>query len=116
MGKLTRVPKDLRPLRQSARQGNHSAAKSLLRIYGFDGLAAEIKSNLPFSPPVRRLIAALTAGTGEGDQLDEWERINKWGQVESLLIPDPPSPRRAYARPTVFEDDEDEDAASRRRG
>jgi hypothetical protein len=68
---------DLRNLRQAAMAGNHSAAKALLKLHGRDQLAAEIKRGFPFSPRVRRMVDALTAGTGEGDQLGSWEFIKR---------------------------------------
>jgi hypothetical protein len=54
-----------------------------------DQLAAEIKRGFPFSPRVRRMVDALTAGTGEGDQLGSWEFINERGEIENLLHPAP---------------------------
>jgi hypothetical protein len=39
-------------MRQAAMAGDHSAARALLRLYGYDQIAAEIKRNLPFSPRV----------------------------------------------------------------
>lgn len=111
MGKLKR---DLRPMRQAARAGDHSAARALLKLYGFDELAAEIKRNFPFSTRVWRQIRAMTAGVGKGDQLDEWEYRNERGEIVSLLLPDPPSPRRR-ARNITFEDEDNDDAAPRSR-
>ena len=113
---MSKSKHDLRPMRQSARAGDHSAARALLKLYGFDEIAAEIKRGLPFSP-LRRPVAALTAGTGEGDQPGEWEWVNEKGQIENDLQYDPPaSPRRARSSPTVLEDEENDDAASRSRG
>ena len=42
--------------------------KAVLRLYGFDALAREIKRNFPFSNRVRRQIDALTCAYGT-----EWE-------------------------------------------
>jgi hypothetical protein len=104
MGKLTRVSEDLRPLRQSAMKGDHSAAKSLLRIYGFGALAAEVKPGLPFSPRVCRQIDALTAGTGEGDEPGLWEHVEADGTITNDVQHDPP--RRASPRVVTLEDEE----------
>jgi hypothetical protein len=101
MGKLTRAPKNLRSLRQAARAGDHSAARTLLRLYGFDELAAGVNRGLPFSPRVKRQVLALTAGTGTGDQPDEWEYRNERAEIVSLLLPDPPSPRRLTRAPQL---------------
>ena len=104
---MSKSKHDLRPMRQSARAGDHSAARALLKLYGFDEIAAEIKRGLPFSPRVRRQVAALTAGTGEGDQPGEWEWVNEKGQIENDLQYDPPaSPRRARSSPKHLEEEE----------
>ena len=92
---------DLRPMRQAAMAGDHFAARALLRLYGFDEIAAEIKRNLPFSNRVRRQVLALTAGIDT-----EWEA--------DLLRVDLPPRRRT--RPIVFEDEENDDATPRSRG
>jgi hypothetical protein len=113
---MGKIKHNLRPMRQAARAGDHSAARALLKLYGFAEIAAEIKRGLPFSPRVHRQIRALTAGVGEGDKLDEWERVNERGEIESLLLPDPPPSRRARARNITFEDEANDDAASRSRG
>ena len=50
-------------------------------------------------------------------QPGEWEWVNEKGQIENDLQYDPPaSPRRARSSPTVREDEENDDAASRSRG
>jgi hypothetical protein len=101
---MGKVKHSLRPMRQAARAGDHSAARALLKLYGFDELAAEIKRNLPFSNRVRRQLLALTAGTGEGDQLTDWEYRDESGEIESLLLHDPPSPRSKAPRVVLFDD------------
>ena len=71
---MAKPKRDLRSMRQAAMAGDHSAAGALLRLYGFDEIAAEIKRNLPFSPRVRRAVDALTAGTGAPGTIGEWVR------------------------------------------
>jgi hypothetical protein len=93
---------DLRSLRQAAMAGDHSAARALLKLYGYDQIAAEIKRNLPFSPRVLKMIGALTAGTGEGEQPGPWEFVNESGEIESDLLHDPPLSRRARATRSSF--------------
>jgi hypothetical protein len=47
----------------------------------------------------------LTAGTGAGDQPDDWEFVNARGEIESLLHQPPPSPRaKVPARDILFDD------------
>jgi hypothetical protein len=48
------------------------------------------------------MIGALTAGTGEGEQPGPWEFVNESGEIESDLLHDPPSPRRARAARSSF--------------
>ena len=55
---------DLRSMCLAARDGDHSAAKAVLRLYGFDALATEIKRGNPFAPRVARQIGALTSHIG----------------------------------------------------
>ena len=57
---MAKPKRDLRSMCLAARDGDHSAAKAVLRLYGFDALAREIKRNFPFSNRVRRQIDALT--------------------------------------------------------
>ena len=80
---------DLRSMCLAARDGDHSAAKAVLRLYGFDALATEIKRGNPFAPKVARQIAALTSHIGT-----EWE-------ADLLRVGLPP---RRRTRPVVFED------------
>ena len=99
--------RSMRQLRQAAMAGDHSAAKALLRLYGFGELAAQIKTKPPFVPPrCRRMISALTAGTGEGDEpAGPWEYRNERGEIENLLLT-PPPPRKTPAPRVVFEDED----------
>jgi hypothetical protein len=89
-------------MRQAAMAGDHSAARALLKLYGYDQIAAEIKRSLPFSPRVLKMIGALTAGTGEGEQPGPWKFVNESGEIKSDLLHDPPSPRRARAARSSF--------------
>jgi len=98
---MGRSKQDLRSLRQAAMRGDLSAAKALLRLYHFNELAAEIKRGFPFSPRVKKMVLALTAGTGEGDEPAYWERRNERGEIQNLLLNDPPGTR---ARRAVFEE------------
>jgi hypothetical protein len=93
--------RELRKLRQAAMAGDQPAARALLRLYGFYALAAQVKLGSPFSPRVAKMVGALTAGTGEGDQPGPWEYVNERGEIESIINRDPPRP----ARPRVFDED-----------
>ena len=104
MGKLKGAPEDLRPLRQAAMAGDHSAARTLLRLYGDDQLAREIKRNFPFPPRVKKMIDVLTAGTGVGDELGPWEVREADGTIINEIQFPPSPPRRARARATNFEE------------
>jgi hypothetical protein len=101
MGMMGKSNQDLRSLRQAAMAGDHSAARHLLRLYGHERLAREIKrNNLPFPPRVATMVGALTAGTGEGAQPGPWEVFNpRTGEIENDLQ-FPPVPRRARQRKT----------------
>ena len=88
-------------------RGDHSAARALLRLYRFNELAAEIKhDHLPFSPRVRRMVLALTAGTGEGDQPGKWEYVAADGRILNLLQNDDAPPFKTHARQPVLEGEE----------
>jgi hypothetical protein len=96
---------NMRDLRQAAMAGNHNAARALLKLYRYDTIANEIKPGKPFSNRVRRAVDMLTAGTGAGDQPDDWEFVNARGEIESLLHQPPPSPRaKVPARDILFDD------------
>ena len=82
--------KELRDLRIAARDGNREAGRALLRLYGHDELAAEIKNRRPMSKRVRIAIEALTCAVGT-----EWE---------GLLLHNPPPDRKPLSR-LVFDDD-----------
>ena len=86
---MSKPERDLKPMMRAAKDGDHSAAKALLRLYGFDALATEIKRGNPFAPKVARQIAALTSHIGT-----EWEA--------DLLRVDLPPRRRTH--PGVFEE------------
>ena len=87
---MPKAKRDLRQMRQAAMRGDTNAARALLRLYGFGALAAEVRAD-NWSPRAQRQIAALTAGTGEGDEPGPWERVNETtGEIESLLHQDPP--------------------------
>jgi hypothetical protein len=62
----TRPKRDLRAMQRAARDGDCSAARALLRLYGFDEIARQV--NTPYSNRVRTAIDALTAGVDT-----EWE-------------------------------------------
>jgi hypothetical protein len=102
---MPKPKRDLRSMRQAAMAGDHSAAGALLRLYGFDEIAAEIKRkrNLRFSPRVRRAVDALTAGTGAPGTIGEWEFVEADGTITND-VQFPPSPRRARTRTAVFDD------------
>jgi|RhiMetdeSRZDD1v2_1073273.scaffolds.fasta_scaffold226294_2 hypothetical protein len=85
----------IRDLRIAARDGDRAAMRALLRRDGFGQLASEVRHHKPIPPRVRKLIAALTAGTGTHDELGPWETINELtGEIENDLHPDPPMQRR----------------------
>ena len=87
---MAKPKRDLRSMCLAARDGDHSAAKAVLRLYGFDALAREIKRNFPFSNRVRRQIDALTCAYGT-----EWE-----ADLARIDL----SSRRHRPRNIVFED------------
>ena len=84
----------------AARDGDHAAIRAMLRRHGWPQLADEVRRGKPIPPRVAKMVGAIVAPYG-----------TPW---ETLLPPDPPSPRMART-PPVFEDDED-DAASRSHG
>jgi hypothetical protein len=98
---MSKSNRELRKMRQAAMAGDHSAARALLKLYGFLQLAAEVKPGFPFSPRVAKMVAALRAGTGEGDEPGPWEHRNERGEIESIINRDPPRP----VRPRVFDED-----------
>jgi hypothetical protein len=53
----------------------------LLRQNGNGDLAAEIRADKPFPPRVKRMVAALTAGTNTG-----WEYVGADGKIFNLLL------------------------------
>jgi hypothetical protein len=82
---------DLRAMRQAARAGDHSAARALLKLYGFDEIAAEIKRGLPFSPRVHRQIRALTAENASAQTRSKAGSIGsklRWRARTSVLTSD----------------------------
>ena len=82
--------RDLRPMMRAARDGDHSAAKALLKLYGFDQIAAEIKPGKPYSNRVRKAVDAITAGIDT-----EWE---------DLITVEPPLRRSKAPRVDLFDD------------
>ena len=56
---LARPKRDLRAMRIAARDGDHNAAKALLRLFNFDEFAREITPGKPYSKRVRKAIDAL---------------------------------------------------------
>lgn len=95
--------KTVRDLRIAAREGNHAAARELLRRDGLDALAAEIKTGRPLPPRVQRAIRAATAGTGSKIELGPWEHVNERGEIENDLLDDVPT-RKVHVQ--FFDDDE----------
>jgi hypothetical protein len=65
---MRKSERDLRVMRQAAMAGDRSAARALLRLYGFDEIAREMKPSKPYSNRVRNAVNCLTAGTGVGDE------------------------------------------------
>jgi hypothetical protein len=59
------------------------------------------------SPPrVRKMVAALTAGTGTRDQLNKWEYREADGTIVNLLQNDDAPPFKTPARDAILEDEE----------
>lgn len=98
---MVKPKRNLRSMRQAAMRGDHGAARALLKLYGHDKLAAQVKRGVPFSPRVAKMVGALTAGTGEGDKPGPWEFVNEHGEIESLINRGPPRP---HARRFLNED------------
>ena len=82
--------RDLRPMMRAARDGDHSAAKALLKLYGFGQIAAEIKPGKPYSNRVRKAVDAITAAIDT-----EWE---------DLITVEPPLRRSKAPRVDLFDD------------
>ena len=59
---------DLRPLHRAAYAGDHNAARAVLKLYGFDEIAKEIKPGRPFSTRVRNAVGAIS-----GSVDTEWD-------------------------------------------
>jgi hypothetical protein len=92
-------------MRQAAMAGDHSAARALLRLYGYDKIADELKRAKPFSNRVRRAVDMLTAGTGAPGTVGEWEHVEADGTVTSILHrPPPPRGKARVARDILFDD------------
>ena len=77
-------------MRIAASDGDHNAAKALLRLYNFDEFARDIKPGKPYSRRVQKVIDALTGAVGT-----EWEKD---------LLCDPP-PRGSKPPPAELFDD-----------
>jgi hypothetical protein len=79
---------ELRQCCIAARAGDHDAAKQVLKLYGYNQLAREVKKGKPFSNRVRNAVNCLTAGCGSPD----WEVVREDGSIENLLMGEPPPP------------------------
>jgi hypothetical protein len=79
MAKLPR--RTIRDLRIAARDGDRVAIRTLLRRDGFAELAGEVRRDKPLPPRVKRMVAALTAGTNTG-----WEYVGADGKIFNLLL------------------------------
>jgi hypothetical protein len=104
---MAKAPRTLRDLRLAAMDGDAAAARALLRRSGKDELAAEIHRGKPFPPRVRRMVAALTAGTGTRDQLNKWEYREADGTIVNLLQNDDAPPFKTHARDAILENEEE---------
>jgi hypothetical protein len=87
---MSKPKRDLRAMRIAARDGDHNAAKALLRLFNFDEFAREIKPGKPYSRRVQKAIDALTGAVGT-----EWEKD---------LLSDPPPRRSKAPNVTLFDD------------
>ena len=87
---MSKPKRDLRAMRIAARDGDHNAAKALLRLFNFDEFAREITLGKPYSKRVRKAIDALTCAVGT-----EWEE---------LLLSEPPPRRSKAPNVTLFDD------------
>ena len=87
---MAKPKRDLRPMHRAAYAGDPSAAKAVLRLYGFDEIAKEIKPGRPFSTRVRNAVGAIS-----GSVDTEWERD---------LLHDPPRRRSKAPRVELFDD------------
>lgn len=90
--------RDLRALRQSAMSGDCSAAKVLLKLYGYGRVALEIRERRPFTNRVRKTVDLLTAGTGT-----DWEWRDEQGNIHNDLQQDPPR-GKARVREILIDD------------
>jgi hypothetical protein len=98
------APRTIRDMCIAARDGDPAAARALLRRYDKGELVAEIRRGKPFPPRVRKMIGALTAGTGTRDQLGYWERVREDGTIVNLLRDDDAPPFKTPARDKVLEE------------
>jgi len=79
---------ELRACFIAAANGDHAAAKEVLKLYGYTELAREVKKGKPFSNRVKRAVDCLTAGYGS----KTWEIVHEDGSIENLLMHEPPAP------------------------
>jgi hypothetical protein len=97
---MAKSKSNMHDLRVAAMNGDHSAARTLLRLNGHKSLAVEIKRGRPLSPRVRRMLDALTAGTNT-----EWEFVLPDGTISNdLHRPPPPRGKARVARDILFDD------------
>jgi hypothetical protein len=99
------APRTFRDLCIAARDGDHAAARALLRRAGKGELCAEIHRGKPFSRRVKTMVLAVSAGTGTRDQLGYWERREADGTIVNLLQNDDAPPFRTPAPDEVLEDE-----------
>jgi hypothetical protein len=91
---------NMHDLRVAAMSGDYAACRTLLRLHSRHAyLAAEIIRGKPIPPRVKRMLAALTAGTNT-----DWEYTDERGLIQNLLQHDPLPRGKAVVRDAVFED------------
>lgn len=87
---------DLRKLRLAAMAGNCSAAKTLLRLYGYGLASLDIREGRPFTNKARKIVDLLTAGTNS-----HWEHVGPDGEIYNDLQGPPPSGKARRREPIV---------------
>jgi hypothetical protein len=92
--------RDLRSMRVAAMAGDHSAARALLKLYGYDQIAAEIKPAKPFSPRIARAVGVLTAGTNT-----DWEYIGPNNKICNDLHSEPRGKPARISNNNLFDAD-----------
>jgi hypothetical protein len=81
------IDKELRDCFIAARDGNAAAARQVLRLYGYPGLAKQIRNGKEWPKNPRRYIDMIVAAVGT-----DWEEPQPDGTYFSTVFLAPPKP------------------------